>query len=153
MITREILLEAVNALNHAYAGRQVGFINGYRNQWFIGGSIKLDEPMRKVLELHFCQGRKVGRINFNGGYTVEMDVTCCESVKDVFNEFELLDHHKRREKDRLDARCTRCVNYLGRLTGNCAPSLSCGYQRIRPIKGGKTHVVSSMHRENLQLQK
>jgi len=73
MLLRNQLLEAVNALNHAYAGRQVGYVNGYRDQWFIGCSIHLDEPFRKVLELHFCQGRNTGRINSNGGYPV----LCC----------------------------------------------------------------------------
>lgn len=138
MLSRNLLLEAVNALNHAYAGRQVGYVNGYRDQWFIGCSIQLDEPLRKVLELHFCQGRNTGRINSNGGYPVELEVTHCENMQDVFREFELLDHHRRREKERaealqvrLEARCPHCVNYIGRLTGNCNPSSSCAYKRIR----------------------
>lgn len=138
MLSRNQLLEAVNSLNHAHSGRQVGYINGYRDQWFLGCSIHLDEPLRKVLEIHFCQGRSTGRINSNGGYPVELEVTHCESVQDIFREFELLDHHKRREKERaailqarLEARCVHCVNYIGRLTGNCVPFRSCNYKRVR----------------------
>ncbi len=141
MLSRNQLLEAVNALNHAYAGRRVGNVNGYSNQWFIGCSVHLDEPTRKILELHFCQGRNTGRINSNGGYPVELEVGHCESVQDVFKEFELLNHHKRREKEkadafkaRLDRRCPNCVNYIRRITGNCIPSFSCGYKRIRRKK-------------------
>ncbi len=70
-----------------------------------------------------------------------LEVGHCESVQDIFKEFELLDHHKRREKEkadalkaRLDARCPNCVNYIGRITGNCIPSLSCGYKRARRKK-------------------
>lgn len=148
MLSRNQLLEAVNALNHAYAGRQVGNVNGYRDQWFIGCSIHLDESMRQALELRFCQGRNTGRINSNGGYPVELEVGHCESVQDIFKEFDLLDHHKRRAKEnalafqeRLEARCPNCVKYLGRLTGNCAPSRACGYERVHPRKGVKNHVI------------
>ncbi|HOW87340.1 MAG TPA: hypothetical protein PKV84_01615 [Candidatus Omnitrophota bacterium] len=141
MLTREELLETVNELNSRNAGRQVGYISGYRDQWFIGGYISRDNPDRQELKLHFCQGRNVGRINFNGGYTMFLDVTACKNQQDVFSEFELLDHHKRREKEKAvermaqaEARCTRCINYLGRLTRNCKPSPICGYKRIRSRK-------------------
>src|SRR3989338_2418723 len=122
MLTRKELLETVNELNSQNAGCQVGYISGYRDQWFIGGYIKKDNPDRQELQLHFCQGRNVGRINSNGGYTVILDVTDCKHRDDVFKEFELLDHHKRRAKEeeaerqaRLEARCRHCINYLGRL--------------------------------------
>ncbi len=138
MLTRKELLEIVNELNSQNAGRQVGYISGYRDQWFIGGYIGRDNSDRQELELHFCQGRNVGRINFNGGYTVTLDITRCKNQQEVFEEFELLDHHKRCEKERaeerqakLDARCLRCVNFLGRLTRNCKPSSECGYKRTR----------------------
>ena len=141
MLSREELLETVNDLNSQNAGRQVGSINGYRDQWFIGGSIYQDHQSGQELLLHFCQGRNVGRINFNGGYTVNLNVTDCKTRGDIFKEFELLDHHKRREKEKaekrrakLEVRCTHCVNYLGRLTRNCTPSDSCGYKRIRKRK-------------------
>lgn len=143
MLTREKILEIVNDLNRSFAGRKVGNVNGYRDQWFIGGHINKDKPDRQELQLHFCQGRSVGRINFNGGYTVILDVTDCRNREDVFKEFKLLDHHKRHEKEkaeakraRLEARCSHCVNYLGRITGNCSPSPSCDYKRIRKRKGG-----------------
>lgn len=141
MLSREELLETVNDLNRQNAGRQVGSINGYRDQWFIGGSIYKDRQDGQELLLHFCQGRNVGRINFNGGYTVTLNVTDCRTPGDVFKEFELLDHHKRREKEKtearqakLEARCTRCASFLAGLTRNCAPSDSCGYKRIRKRK-------------------
>ena len=151
MLSREELLETVNALNSESAGCQVGYISGYRDQWFIGGHIYKDESNRQELQLHFCQGRNVGRINSNGGYTVILDVTNCISRQDVFDEFELLDHHKRREKEeaaekqaKLEARCPRCINYLGRITGNCSPSPSCGYKRIRKRKGGSKKMEEHM---------
>ncbi len=155
MLSREELLETVNELNSQNAGCQVGYISGYRDQWFIGGHINKDKPDRQELQLHFCQGRNVGRINSNGGYTVILDVTGCKNREEVFREFELLDHHKRHEKEkaeakrtRLEARCFHCVNYLGRITGNCSPSLSCGYQRIRKRKGGlkkmEEHMVEAI---------
>lgn len=143
MLSREELLETVNELNSQNAGCQVGYISGYRDQWFIGGHINKYNPERQELQLHFCQGRNVGRINFNGGYTVILNVTGCKNREEVFREFELLDHHKRRAKEeeaerqaRLEARCRHCINYLGRLARNCAPSPSCGYKRVRKRKGG-----------------
>lgn len=151
MLSRQELLETVNDLNSQNAGCQVGYITGYRNQWFIGGYINKDEPDRQQLTLHFCQGRNVGRINFNGGYTVILDVTECKNRQDVFAEFELLDHHKRRAKEeseerqaKLEARCRNCINYLGRLARNCSPSSSCGYKRIRKRKGGAKKMEEHM---------
>lgn len=143
MLTREELLEAVNELNSRYAGSKVGYINGYHDQWFLGGYVYKDEPDRQEVNLHFCQGRSVGRINSSGGCTVILNVTACERRREVFEEFRMLDPHRRREKEkadalriRLEARCLRCVHYLGRLTGNCTPSAACDYKRIRPRKGG-----------------
>jgi len=151
MLTRKELLETVNELNSQNAGCQVGYISGYRDQWFIGGHINKDQSDRQELLLHFCQGRNVGRINFSGGYTVILNVTGCKNRAEVFREFDLLDHHKRRAKEeseerqaKLAARCINCVNYLGRVTGNCTPSPSCGYKRIRKRKGGTKKMDEDM---------
>ena len=133
-MTRVMLLEALNSISQVHAGRKVGFIQGYHDQWMIGASIEIDKPDRQVIRLHFCQGRNVGRINFNGGYSVSMDVSKCLSVGDVMKEFVLLDHHKRREKEKCEERCQNCIHYLRRLTGGCEPGESCGYERIRKKK-------------------
>lgn len=151
MLTREELLESVNDINRCHAGCKVGNVNGYRNQWFIGGYLHEEQLERRTLRLRFCQGRNVGRINFNGGYEVALDVTNCKSREEVFEEFRLLDHHKRREKEkaealrqRLEARCPNCVHYLGRLTGNCVPSAACDYERIRKPRGGTKKMEEQM---------
>ncbi len=148
MLSRQVLLEVVNELNSRYAGSKVGFIKGYRDQWFIGGYIGADQDLRQVLRLHFCQGRNTGRINSNGGYPLNMDITRCGSREEVFREFELLDHHKRRERDRLERRCLNCLHSLGRLTGNCVPSGSCGYERFqkKPAERGSFARASGAER-------
>ena len=146
MLTRELLLESVSKINELHGGRKVGFIEGYHDQWLIGCHI---DAMRKdgawALTLHFCQGRNTGRINFNGGYEVTVDVTLCESVEDVLSEFRLLDHHRRKEKEKWEARCLNCAHYLRRLTGGCEPAQSCGYLRMKNktmVKAGK---VKELH--------
>jgi hypothetical protein len=144
MLTREELLESVNDINRCHAGCKVGNVNGYRDQWFIGGFLHEGSLERRTLRLRFCQGRSVGRINFNGGYEVALDVTNCKGREDVFEKFRLLNHHRQREKEkaeslrmRLEARCPNCIHYLGRLAGNCIPSAACAYKRIRKRKDPK----------------
>lgn len=140
MLTRQELLEIINDLNDRWAGSKVGFVNGYRDQWFIGGCLSEDSQNRKELRLHFCQGRNTGRINFNGGYEVLLNVTDCKTREEVMEEFRLLDHHKRREKEKLEARCLACLHALGRLTGNCVPHEACGFKRNLKKKG-TNHVI------------
>ncbi|GEM_PF-2614298 len=146
MLTRELLLESVNRIGELHGARKVGSIEGYRDQWLIGCHV--DGTRRdggQALPLHFCQGRNTGRINFNGGYEVTLDVTHCESVKDVLAEFLLLDQKKRREREKWEERCSHCAHYLRRLTGGCKPSGSCGYIRIPRMKLTKTQKEKEFH--------
>lgn len=143
MFTRLDLLEAVNRINQHHAATKVGFINGYHDQWLIGAHLNGNESKKRIITLRFCQGRNTGRINFNGGYPVELDVTHCNNELEVLREFELLDHHKRTENEKLEARCSHCIHYLRRLTGGCEPSQSCGYKRLSRKKNISKSTIES----------
>ncbi len=146
MLTRELLFESVNRIGELHGARKVGSIEGYRDQWLIGCHV--DGTRRdggQALTLHFCQGRNTGRINFNGGYEVTLDVTHCESVKDVLDKFLLLDHKKSRERKKWEERCSHCAHYLRRLTAGCEPAKDCGYTRIRKKKIPPTQKEKEFH--------
>ncbi|PIQ87525.1 MAG: hypothetical protein COV74_00190 [Candidatus Omnitrophica bacterium CG11_big_fil_rev_8_21_14_0_20_45_26] len=75
MLARISLLEAMNEINARFAGSKVGFVNGYHDQWFLGGCVAVDTEEKQTLRLQFCQGRHVGKIHSNGGFPVWLDVT------------------------------------------------------------------------------
>jgi hypothetical protein len=150
MLKREELLEIVNELNSCYAGSKVGYINGYHDQWFLGGYLNHYKNDLKELRFHFCQGRNTGRIKFNGGYEVTLNVADCKSREEVMEEFRLLDHHKRKEKERLESRCLSCLCALGRITGNCFPNESCGFKKISKKKG-MSQIISNRESQSLRV--
>ena len=126
----------INRLNSGGATK-VGNIGGYRDQWFLYAYVSGDKVW-----MGFCQGRRIGRIVRNGGFTLSFDIKDCELQEELnMRHCYIVSHLRTREELIKDwhARLEECIkenkgiSEIRRLARSLAWA---GYEPI--VKGGKT---------------